>query len=130
MSPSTPAHPMLAALETRLYSSTTWRPASAADIASSLVDLVAELLAPSHVGNTMAHGSPAARTVASDALHSMARAQVSMDRVDTLGTPRVWVTGAVCSTAQQHAVAGPKEGLRVGLDGNNCWPQHGSTVAR
>lgn len=91
MSPSAPAHPMLAALETRLYGAATWRPASPADIASSLVDLVAELLAPSHVGNSMAHGSPAARAVASDALHSMARAQVGAQERDTRGVQWVWV---------------------------------------
>ncbi|GFR44713.1 hypothetical protein Agub_g5713 [Astrephomene gubernaculifera] len=74
-SPSAPAHPLLSALETRLYGSATWQPDSPAEIASSLVDTLASLLAPSHVGNTAAQGGAAARGSACAALHCMAGAQ-------------------------------------------------------
>ncbi|GIL50436.1 hypothetical protein Vafri_6562 [Volvox africanus] len=75
LSPSTPAHPLLSALETRLYADSTWRSDSAAEIASGLVDFLAALLAPSCVGNTSAAASAVARGSACAALHSLAQAQ-------------------------------------------------------
>ncbi|KAG2489528.1 hypothetical protein HYH03_011979 [Edaphochlamys debaryana] len=78
VSASAPAHPLLAALETRLYADSTWRPASASHIAANLVDLVAQLLAPGGAGNTLANGGPAARGSACGALHAMARAQANL----------------------------------------------------
>ncbi|GLC36646.1 hypothetical protein PLESTM_000484900 [Pleodorina starrii] len=75
VSPSAPVHPLLSALETRLYADSTWRSDSAAEIACGLVDLLAALCAPSRLGNTCAPASAVARGAACAALHSLARAQ-------------------------------------------------------
>ncbi|EFJ41570.1 hypothetical protein VOLCADRAFT_119665 [Volvox carteri f. nagariensis] len=78
VSPSTPVHPLLSALEVRLYAESTWRPDSAAEIAAGLIDFVAALLAPSRAGNTGAVASTVARGSACAALHNLARALSSL----------------------------------------------------
>ncbi|KAG2435203.1 hypothetical protein HXX76_007286 [Chlamydomonas incerta] len=69
------AHPLLALLEARLYARDTWEPQSPADIACSLVELVAAALSPGHAGNTLAPGGTEARNMASSTLRAMVSAQ-------------------------------------------------------
>ncbi|PNW86455.1 hypothetical protein CHLRE_02g087050v5 [Chlamydomonas reinhardtii] len=69
------AHPLLSLLETRLYAPDTWEPASPADIACSLVDLVAAALSPAHAGNTLAPGGTEARNMACGTLRGVVSAQ-------------------------------------------------------
>ncbi|KXZ47628.1 hypothetical protein GPECTOR_34g787 [Gonium pectorale] len=78
VSPSAPAHPLLAAMETRLYSEATWYSLSAAEIAGGLVDYLASLLAPGRAGTTAATGTAAARGHVCGALHGMAQAQMAL----------------------------------------------------
>ncbi|GLI60886.1 hypothetical protein VaNZ11_003107 [Volvox africanus] len=103
LSPSTPAHPLLSALETRLFADSTWRNDSAAEIAAGLVDFLAALLAPSRVGNTSAAASAVARGSACAALHSLAQAQAGLAVV--MQKHRV-----------EPAVVSRYEGLIAGLD--------------
>ncbi|KAG2446670.1 hypothetical protein HYH02_008240 [Chlamydomonas schloesseri] len=69
------AHPLLSLLETRLYAADTWEPQSPADIACSLVELVATALSPAHAGNTLAPGGVGARNMAAGTLRGMVSAQ-------------------------------------------------------
>eukprot|EP00198_Chlamydomonas_reinhardtii_P012603 XP_001701940.1 predicted protein [Chlamydomonas reinhardtii] len=74
-SPHAPAHPLLSLFETALFNTNTWRPHSAAEIASSLVMLLSRALSPARAGNTVTDGGAVARGAAAGALAALAQAQ-------------------------------------------------------
>ncbi|PNW86456.1 hypothetical protein CHLRE_02g087100v5 [Chlamydomonas reinhardtii] len=73
-----PSHPLMSLLETRLYAGASWRSDSAAEIAASLVDLLAYALSPARAGNTLAPSGREARNMACSTLRALASAQKSL----------------------------------------------------